>query len=70
MGYSIPAAIGAKLVDPSRQVVAVCGDGDFQMSMFELGTIAVNKIPVKILVMRNTYLGLVREHPEKKYHKR
>ena len=70
MGYSIPAAIGAKLVDPSRQVVAVCGDGDFQMSMFELGTIAVNKIPVKILVMRNTYLGLVREHQEKKYHKR
>ena len=67
MGYSIPAAIGAKLAEPSRQVVAVCGDGAFQMSMFELATIAVNKVAVKILVLRNEYLGLVREHQEKVY---
>jgi acetolactate synthase-1/2/3 large subunit len=67
MGYSIPAAIGAKMADPGRQVVAVCGDGAFQMSMFELATIAVNRLPVKILVLRNEYLGLVREHQEKVY---
>nr|WP_027871300.1 biosynthetic-type acetolactate synthase large subunit [[Eubacterium] cellulosolvens] len=67
MGYSIPAAIGVKVCQPERQVVAVCGDGDFQMSMFELGTMAVNRIPLKILVMRNQYLGLVREHQEKTY---
>ena len=52
---------------PDKQVVVVCGDGSFQMSMYELGTIAVNKIPIKILVMRNHYLGLVREHQEKTY---
>ena len=67
MGYSIPAAIGAKMADPSRQVVAVCGDGAFQMSMFELATIAVNQVAVKILVLRNEYLGLVREYQEKVY---
>ncbi len=64
MGYSIPAAIGAKMCAPDRQVVAVCGDGSFQMSMYELGTIACEKLPVKILVMKNGYLGLVREHQE------
>lgn len=67
MGYSIPAAIGAKLADPDKQVVVVCGDGSFQMSMYELATIAVNKIPMKILIVRNHYLGLVREHQEKVY---
>jgi len=67
MGYSIPAAVGAKMAEPDKQVVAVCGDGAFQMSMFELATIAVNKIPLKILVSRNQYLGLVREHQEKVY---
>jgi acetolactate synthase-1/2/3 large subunit len=67
MGYSIPAAIGAKMADPDKQVVAVCGDGAFQMSMFELATIAVNHVALKILVVRNEYLGLVREHQEKVY---
>lgn len=70
MGYSIPAAIGAKLCRPDTQVVAVCGDGSFQMSMYELGTIAANKIPLKILVIRNHYLGLVREHQQKVYDSR
>ena len=65
MGYAIPAAFGAKICAPEKQVVAVCGDGSFQMSMYELGTIAVNKVPLKILVMKNRYLGLVREHQEK-----
>ncbi len=61
MGYSIPAAIGAKLADPKRQVVAVCGDGSFQMSMMELAVIMQEKLPLKIVVMKNGYLGLVRE---------
>jgi len=67
MGYSMPAAIGAQLCCPDKQVVAVCGDGAFQMAMYELGTIATGKIPLKILVMKNDYLGLVREHQEKVY---
>ena len=67
MGYSIPAAIGAKICMPNLQTVAVCGDGAFQMSMYELGTIAVNRLPVKILIVKNEFLGLVREHQEKVY---
>ena len=62
MGYSIPAAMGAKMYDPSVQAVAVCGDGSFQMSMNELATIRVNQVPVKVLVMKNRFLGLVREY--------
>ncbi|MEE3420681.1 MAG: biosynthetic-type acetolactate synthase large subunit [Lachnospiraceae bacterium] len=67
MGYSIPASIGAFFADPTKQVVTVCGDGAFQMSMYELGTIAVNHLPMKILIVKNRYLGLVREHQEKVY---
>ena len=70
MGYSIPAAIGAKFAAPERQVVAVCGDGSFQMSLYELGTIAVQKLPVKILIMKNRFLGLVREYQAKTYSRR
>lgn len=62
MGYSIPAAIGAKMADPHRQVVAVCGDGAFQMSMMELATIRQYRVSVKICVMRNQVLGLVRQY--------
>ena len=61
MGYSIPAAMGAKLADQSRQVIAVCGDGSFQMSMMELATMRQHNIPVKIIVLKNNYLGMVRE---------
>ncbi len=68
MGYSVPAALGAKLADPARQVVAVCGDGSFQMNMMELATIAEYHIPVKIVVMRNEVLGLVRQYQHFKYH--
>lgn len=67
MGYSIPAAMGAKMFDPARQTVAVCGDGAFQMSMNELATLRVNNIPVKVLVVRNRYLGLVREYQYNTY---
>ena len=67
MGYSVPAAVGAKLARPSRDVIAVCGDGSFQMSMNELATIAVEKLNVKIIVMRNTTLGMVHELQDKFY---
>ena len=67
MGYSIPAAIGAKLAKPRRQVVAVCGDGSFQMSMCELGTIVQSGVGVKIIVMVNEHLGMVREIQDKQY---
>ena len=61
MGYSLPAAIGAKLAKPHRQVVAICGDGSFQMSMCELATVCQNQVGVKLIIMRNQRLGMVRE---------
>lgn len=67
MGYSIPAAMGAKLALPERQVVAVCGDGSFQMSMMELATMRQHNIPVKIVVLKNNYLGMVREYQHYTY---
>ena len=67
MGYSIPAAMGAKLANPKRQVVAVCGDGSFQMSMMELATIRQFDVPVKIVVLKNKYLGMVRQYQHFKY---
>ncbi len=67
MGYSIPAAMGAKLADKRRQVIAVCGDGSFQMSMMELATMRQYDIPVKIIVLKNGYLGMVREYQHYTY---
>lgn len=67
MGYSIPAAMGAKLASPDRQVLAVCGDGSFQMSMMELATMRQHNIPVKIIVLKNNYLGMVREYQHYTY---
>ena len=67
MGYSIPAAYGAKLAAPDRQVIAVCGDGSFQMQMMELATLCANQIPVKIIVMNNGRLGMVRELQDNQY---
>ena len=67
MGYSIPAALGAKLADKSRQVIAVCGDGSFQMSMMELATMRQFHVPVKIIVLKNNYLGMVREFQHYNY---
>lgn len=61
MGYSLPAAVGAKIADPNRRVIAVMGDGSFQMSMFELGTIVNNNVNIIILLFNNSGLGLVRE---------
>ncbi|MBO5337875.1 MAG: biosynthetic-type acetolactate synthase large subunit [Lachnospiraceae bacterium] len=62
MGYSIPAALGAKVAAPHRQVIAVCGDGSFQMSMMELATMKQHNVPVKIIVLKNNYLGMVRQY--------
>ncbi|TCL58457.1 acetolactate synthase large subunit [Kineothrix alysoides] len=67
MGYSIPAAIGAKLADEKKQVIAVCGDGSFQMSMMELATMRQHDVPVKIIVLKNNYLGMVREYQHYTY---
>ena len=67
MGYSVPCAVGAKMAAPEREVIAVCGDGSFQMQMMELATIMQEKIAVKIIVMRNNYLGMVRELQTKGY---
>lgn len=61
MGYSIPSAIGAKIGCPNKEVVAFVGDGGFQMSMFELGTILERKINIIIVLFNNSGLGLVRE---------
>ena len=67
MGYSIPAALGAKLADPKRQVVCVCGDGSFQMSMMELATFRQHGVQAKIIVFNNSYLGMVREYQHYSY---
>lgn len=67
MGYSIPCAVGAKMADPERQVCAVCGDGSFQMSLMELATICQEHLGVKVVVMRNTRLGMVRELQDNHY---
>ena len=70
MGYSVPAAIGAKFARPTRDVVAVCGDGSFQMMFNELATIVQNGLNVKIIVMRNTVLGMVHELQDVHYNSR
>jgi acetolactate synthase-1/2/3 large subunit len=67
MGYSVPAAIGAKKADASAEVVAICGDGSFQMQSMELATIMQHDIPIKIVVMVNKTLGMVRELQDLKY---
>lgn len=64
MGFGLPAAMGAKLGAPDREVIAVVGDGGIQMTLQELGTIMQNNIGVKILVLNNSYLGMVRQWQE------
>lgn len=61
MGFGLPAAVGAKVAQPNKEVVAVLGDGGFQMTIQELGTIMQSDIPVKILVLNNNFLGMVRQ---------
>ncbi|MFK5890200.1 MAG: biosynthetic-type acetolactate synthase large subunit [Flavobacteriaceae bacterium] len=70
MGFALPAAIGAKLGQPNREVVAVIGDGGYQMTIQELGTILQTKVPVKIVVLNNSFLGMVRQWQELFFDKR
>jgi acetolactate synthase-1/2/3 large subunit len=64
MGFGFPAAIGAQFARPEDTVIAVVGDGGYQMTLCELATVALHKLPVKILVLNNHYLGMVRQWQE------
>ncbi|WP_299384378.1 biosynthetic-type acetolactate synthase large subunit [uncultured Lacinutrix sp.] len=64
MGFGLPAAIGAKMAAPEREVISISGDGGYQMTIQELGTIFQQKVPVKIVVLNNEFLGMVRQWQE------
>jgi acetolactate synthase-1/2/3 large subunit len=64
MGFGFPAAIGAQLARPEVEVWAIVGDGGFQMTLCELATAAIHKLPVKVLIINNNYLGMVRQWQE------
>lgn len=70
MGFALPAAIGAKMAAPERDVVAIIGDGGYQMTIQELGTIFQQKIPLKIVVLNNDFLGMVRQWQQLFFDKR
>lgn len=70
MGFALPAAIGAKMAAPNREVVAIIGDGGYQMTIQELGTIFQTKVPVKIVVLNNDFLGMVRQWQQLFFDKR
>lgn len=70
MGFGLPAAVGAQIGAPDRQVVAVVGDGGFQMTIQELGTIAQSNIPLKVIILNNSYLGMVRQWQQLFFKKR
>ena len=70
MGYGFPAAIGAKLGNPDKDVISICGDGGFQMNLQEMATAVVYELPIIICIMNNGYLGNVRQWQEMFYQKR
>ena len=70
MGFGLPAAIGAKLANPKKEVIAIIGDGGFQMTIQELGTIFQSNISIKILLLNNEFLGMVRQWQELFFNKR
>ena len=70
MGFGLPAAIGAKFADPNTEVISFSGDGGFQMTIQELGTIMQYKLPVKMVILNNHYLGMVRQWQDLFYEKR
>ena len=70
MGYGLPAAVGASMAVPDRTVCVFMGDGGFQMNMQELGTIMEQRVPVKMILMNNNYLGNVRQWQEMFYNNR
>jgi acetolactate synthase-1/2/3 large subunit len=67
MGYSLPAAIGAQMARPDEQVWCIIGDGCFQMTLQELAVMAVHRVPVKIALLNNEYLGMVRQQQQVQY---
>ena len=67
MGYGFPAAIGAKVANPNREVFSISGDGSIQMNIQELATSVENNIPVKVVILNNRYLGMVRQWQELDY---
>lgn len=64
MGFGLPSAIGAQFAEPHKQVIAFVGDGGFQMTSYELATAAIHKLPIKIVILNNHYLGMVRQWQE------
>ncbi len=70
MGFALPAALGAKIGRPDRQVVAIIGDGGFQMTLQEMATIFQTKAAVKIIILNNTFLGMVRQWQQLFFDKR
>jgi len=70
MGFALPAAIGAKFAQPESDVIAIIGDGGFQMTLQELGTIYQSKLPVKIVILNNNFLGMVRQWQQLFFDKR
>ncbi len=70
MGFGFPAAIGAQLGNPDKTVISISGDGGFQMTAFELATAQIHKLPIKIVVLNNHYLGMVRQWQELFYENR
>ena len=70
MGYGLPAAMGAQAAFPKRQVITICGDGGVQMNIQELATLVQNKLPVKIVILNNNFLGMVRQWQELFFDKR
>jgi acetolactate synthase-1/2/3 large subunit len=70
MGYSLPAAIGAKMGRPDEEIWVIAGDGGFQMTMAELSTVAAEKLPLKIAIINNGYLGMVRQWQDVFYEQR
>jgi acetolactate synthase-1/2/3 large subunit len=70
MGFALPAAMGAKLANAKREVIAIIGDGSFQMNIQELATIAQEKLPIKVIILNNNFLGMVRQWQELFYDNR
>ena len=70
MGYSLPAAIGAQIAKPDEEIWVVAGDGGFQMTMPELSTVMQERLPIKIAIINNGYLGMVRQWQDVFYNKR
>jgi acetolactate synthase-1/2/3 large subunit len=70
MGYGLPAAIGAQLAKPDQTVIDIDGDHSFNMTMTELATAVEHKLPIKVCILNNGYMGMVRQWQELFYHKR